>query len=247
MTLRVHEALNEVSFISRNFYGVVRVREYGRDEPRGPRTRADPRQHHARPAVPGAAFQEAADQLLQPESRASAGCSGRWTIGRSRSARWAWAPAPSSAYGKAGDHYRFYEIDEAIVSAAHQHFSFIADSPATVDVAVGDGRLLLQDEADAPLRRAGGRCLLGRLDPGAPAHARGRGAVPPAPEARRRDRAACQQQPPGAGAGGRPHCRRTGPADWRCIADAGVEGDAEHVGCRTGCCWPRTAACSTCR
>ncbi|MGL6111114.1 MAG: spermidine synthase, partial [Rubrivivax sp.] len=44
------------------------------------------------------------------------------------------------------DHYRFFEIDEAIVDAAHRHFSFIADSPASVDVRVGDGRLLLRDE-----------------------------------------------------------------------------------------------------
>jgi spermidine synthase len=35
----------------------------------------------------------------------------------------------------------------AIVKAAHQHFSFIADSPASVDVRIGDGRLMLQDEA----------------------------------------------------------------------------------------------------
>ena len=52
-----------------------------------------------------------------------------------------------AAYGKAGDRYRFYEIDDAVVHAAHAYFSFIADSPATVEVAVGDGRLLLQQEA----------------------------------------------------------------------------------------------------
>ena len=35
-----------------------------------------------------------------------------------------------SAYGKAGDRYRFYEIDEAIVNAAHEHFTFVGDSAA---------------------------------------------------------------------------------------------------------------------
>jgi spermidine synthase len=53
-----------------------------------------------------------------------------------------------ATYGKAGDRYRFYEIDEAIVAAAHRHFTFIADSPAAVDVQVGDGRLLLQREGE---------------------------------------------------------------------------------------------------
>jgi hypothetical protein len=52
-----------------------------------------------------------------------------------------------ATYGKPGDRYRFYEIDPNIVEAAYKHFSFIADSAASVDVAVGDGRLLLQDEA----------------------------------------------------------------------------------------------------
>jgi SAM-dependent methyltransferase len=53
-----------------------------------------------------------------------------------------------AAYGQAGDRYRFYEIDEAIVDAAQRHFSFIADSLAAVEVAVGDGRLLLQQEGE---------------------------------------------------------------------------------------------------
>jgi len=144
-TLRVKEALNEVSFISRNFYGVVRVREYGRDNPEAhervlihgsimhgqqflaPHFRKRPTSYYSPNSGVGRLFRALADRPLE----VGAVGLGAGTI---------------VAYGKQGDHYRFYEIDEAIVSAAHQHFSFIADSPATVDVAVGDGRLLLQAE-----------------------------------------------------------------------------------------------------
>ena len=144
-TLRVKEALNEVSFISRNFYGVVRVREYGSDNPEAhervlihgsimhgqqflaPHFRKRPTSYYSPNSGVGRLFRALADRPLE----VGAVGLGAGTI---------------VAYGKQGDHYRFYEIDEAIVSAAHQHFSFIADSPATVDVAVGDGRLLLQAE-----------------------------------------------------------------------------------------------------
>jgi hypothetical protein len=144
-TFRVRDALNEVTFMSRNFYGVVRVREYGRDNPEAhervlihgsimhgqqflaPHFRQRPTSYYSSNSGVGRLFRALADRPLE----VGAVGLGAGTI---------------VAYGKQGDHYRFYEIDEAIVSAAHQHFSFIADSPATVDVAVGDGRLLLQAE-----------------------------------------------------------------------------------------------------
>jgi hypothetical protein len=49
-----------------------------------------------------------------------------------------------AAYGKAGDRYRFYEINPAVADIARRYFTFLADSAAQVDVAIGDGRLLLQ-------------------------------------------------------------------------------------------------------
>ena len=147
IVLRLQEGLNEVSAISRNFYGVVRVRDYGRDDP----------DTHERVLVHGTVMH--GQQYLAPQFRKRPTSYYTPNSGIGRLLR-ALADAPIevgavglgagtiAAYGKAGDHYRFYEIDEAMVRAAHQHFSFIADSAATVDVAVGDGRLLLQAESD---------------------------------------------------------------------------------------------------
>jgi len=53
-----------------------------------------------------------------------------------------------AAYGETGDEMSFFEIDEAVadIAADPRLFTYLADSPATVRVEVGDGRLLLTDE-----------------------------------------------------------------------------------------------------
>jgi len=51
-----------------------------------------------------------------------------------------------AAYGMKGDVMRFFEIDDNVIAAAHQHFSFLAETPATVEIVRGDGRLELEAE-----------------------------------------------------------------------------------------------------
>jgi hypothetical protein len=55
-----------------------------------------------------------------------------------------------AAYSRAGDVYRFYEINPAVVRLARGaggYFTFLKDSPAQIDIAVGDARLSLEAEA----------------------------------------------------------------------------------------------------
>jgi len=54
-----------------------------------------------------------------------------------------------AAYGRSGDTVRFYEINPRVTAAAHSHFSYLADSPAKIEIAQGDARLLMQQELDA--------------------------------------------------------------------------------------------------
>lgn len=52
-----------------------------------------------------------------------------------------------AAYGRPGDTYTFYEIDPQVVAlseGARPPFTFIRDSPAHIDIVVGDGRLALE-------------------------------------------------------------------------------------------------------
>ncbi len=51
-----------------------------------------------------------------------------------------------AAYGRAGDYYRFYEINPLVVRLANQEFTFLKDSKAKVDIALGDARLSLERE-----------------------------------------------------------------------------------------------------
>jgi SAM-dependent methyltransferase len=51
-----------------------------------------------------------------------------------------------AAYGKTSDYFRFYEINPQVIQIAKTYFSYLRDSPARIDVALGDARLSLQNE-----------------------------------------------------------------------------------------------------
>ena len=51
-----------------------------------------------------------------------------------------------AAYGRPGDVFRFYDINPKVIELAHSEFSFLKDSPAQVEVALGDARLSLERE-----------------------------------------------------------------------------------------------------
>jgi SAM-dependent methyltransferase len=53
-----------------------------------------------------------------------------------------------AAYGRSGDVFRFYDINPKVVEFARSEFSFLADSRAQVEVALGDARLSLEREPD---------------------------------------------------------------------------------------------------
>jgi MFS family permease len=52
-----------------------------------------------------------------------------------------------AAYGRRGDRYTFYEINPLVDRLAKHDFTFLRDSPATVDTVLGDGRLSLESES----------------------------------------------------------------------------------------------------
>jgi len=51
-----------------------------------------------------------------------------------------------AAYGRAGDTLRIYEINPQVLDIANRNFTYIKDTPAKVEVTLGDGRLLLDSE-----------------------------------------------------------------------------------------------------
>jgi len=51
-----------------------------------------------------------------------------------------------AAYGRAGDDFRFYEIDPQVADIARRDFGFLRASPARTSIVLGDGRLRLESE-----------------------------------------------------------------------------------------------------
>lgn len=55
-----------------------------------------------------------------------------------------------AAWGRAGDRFRFYEINPAAIDVAQRDFTFLGDSAAQVEVVQGDARVTLEAERDTP-------------------------------------------------------------------------------------------------
>lgn len=51
-----------------------------------------------------------------------------------------------AAYGQPGDRIRFYEINPDVERLAREYFTYLEDSDAAVEVALGDGRLVMENE-----------------------------------------------------------------------------------------------------
>lgn len=51
-----------------------------------------------------------------------------------------------AAYGRSGDTLRIYEINPLVLQIAHSQFTYLSDTPANVEVTLGDGRLQLDRE-----------------------------------------------------------------------------------------------------
>lgn len=52
-----------------------------------------------------------------------------------------------AAYGEPGDVFRFYEINPQVEAFAREHFTFLSDCPAKVEVVIGDARLSMEHES----------------------------------------------------------------------------------------------------
>jgi hypothetical protein len=142
--LRYYE---DVLLSERGFYGVLRVKEYGAPGEAG----------HLRRLVHGAIMH--GEQHMDDGRRRSittyyTETSGIGAAIRSKQERGGpirvgvigLGTGTLAAYGRKGDAYRFYEIDPRVVRIAQSEFSFLADSEARIETALGDARLALERE-----------------------------------------------------------------------------------------------------
>jgi hypothetical protein len=138
----VREYRTDTRVMVRNFYGVVRTRDF-----------TDP--------VPFRAMYHGAinhgGQLLDPEFKRYPSTYFSRTSGYGR----VFASLPDqprkvgvvglgagalAVYARKRDHFRFYEIDPQVAAVAVSEFSFLRDAPGQTDIVLGDGRLSLERE-----------------------------------------------------------------------------------------------------
>ncbi|MEC4718504.1 fused MFS/spermidine synthase [Noviherbaspirillum sp. CPCC 100848] len=146
----VHAQINlyrkDMLVLVRNFYGSLRVADTRQGDPRNhvrglyhgvirhgeqyldPQRRREPTSYYGRDSGIGLAIVNAGD-------------------GPRRVGLIGMGAGTLAAYGRAGDVYRFYEINPQVIDIAGRDFSFLLDSPARIETVLADARLALEKEA----------------------------------------------------------------------------------------------------
>ena len=136
----------DVRLSERGFYGVLRVKEYGSPGDPGHLRRlvhgaimhGEQYMDDARRSIPTTYYTETSGIAAAIESRGQrplrVGVVGLGT-------------GTIAAYGKKGDVYRFYDVDPRVMDIARNEFTYLADSHAEIELALGDARLTLEREA----------------------------------------------------------------------------------------------------
>jgi SAM-dependent methyltransferase len=144
---RVHTFMENTVYIERNYYGVLRVKEN--------QSRSDDVDTRYRSLVHGAILH--GEQWLNEKWRKSATTYYKASSGIGRTLL-AYEGKPIrvgiiglgagsiAVYGDADDVYRFYDIDPSVVRIANTWFTYLKDSDAKIEVALGDARLNLERE-----------------------------------------------------------------------------------------------------
>ncbi len=137
----------DVRAASRNFYGVLRVKEYG----------TAGAEDHLRRLLHGvimhgeqhmhASRRRDATTYYQPTSGVGAALLSLRDRASIRVGVIGLGAGTLAAYGRKGDVYRFYDINPQVVEAARREFTYLSDCDATVEIALGDARLNLEREA----------------------------------------------------------------------------------------------------
>ncbi|GJM44681.1 MAG: hypothetical protein DHS20C21_15230 [Gemmatimonadota bacterium] len=144
------DQLQDTVYTKRNFFGLIRVQDVGRDDPTQDRhldlahgTTLHGLQFLGDKArrIPTIYYGPISGVGLTLRSVERPGGREVGVIGM--------GAATLAAYGRTGDRIRFYEIDPDMEEVARHPFTFLEDSEATCDVVIGDGRLSLERDPES--------------------------------------------------------------------------------------------------
>ena len=143
--LQTRKSGDESVYTSRNFYGMLTVYEHQRD---------DPKSHHFLlqhgRITHGLQFvdpEEAAKPTTYYNEESGVGLAARALPAGVRKIGLVGLGAGTlTAYGRAGDELRIYEINPEVERLARSRFTYLSRCPGTVQVVLGDARLSLEKE-----------------------------------------------------------------------------------------------------
>jgi len=157
LLLHIKESSEGAITSSRNFYGVLKVHERGRDTPDwrrylwlgqvkqgGQQLQIEKRRQTTVYYGPESGLAVAAHYYPQYASTGILKVSERprglhiGAVGL--------GVGTVAAYGRYGDTIRFYEINPEVVRIAQKYFTYLLDSPARVDIVLGDARMSMERE-----------------------------------------------------------------------------------------------------
>ncbi len=145
----IYQFKEDVVVMTRNFYGTLRVKEYNKPDV----------ENRRRSLVHGAILH--GDQYMDPPYNRSATTYYKLKsgIGRSILLKQQLVGGPIkvgviglgtgtiATYGNKGDTYRYYDINPEVVTIANRDFTYLKDTEAKIEIALGDARLNLEREA----------------------------------------------------------------------------------------------------
>ena len=135
---------DEVVYMHRNFYGTLRVKEQGEGDKQVRRLLHGVILHGEQPTIsasrlePGTYYARTSGVGRAIEAKQSAGPVRLGFVGL--------GVGTLSAYGRAGDVVRFYELDPDVLALAKNQFSYLNSSPAAIEFVIGDARLSMERE-----------------------------------------------------------------------------------------------------
>ena len=149
--VRVVDFYDGTIVATRNFYGVLRVQQYGDDEATRERTLVSGTIMHG--------VQYFAPQLRRRATSYYTTTSGIGRLLETLHPRMTplrvgvigLGTGTLAVYGTPGDLYRFYDINPQVLTIARRDFTYLSDSDARIETPLGDARLTLEREAPADL------------------------------------------------------------------------------------------------
>lgn len=134
----------EAVLMQRNFYGTLRVKEQGQGDQQvrrllhGVILHGEQQTINANRLEPGTYYARTSGVGRAIEAKQDGGQVRLGFVGL--------GVGTLSAYGRAGDTVRFYELDPDVLALAKSQFSYLSSSSATIEYVIGDARLSMERE-----------------------------------------------------------------------------------------------------